>query len=180
VLPRLRDLGLPDARRYFNSGVMVMDLRRLRDDGRVVQVADLIRSASVPMPWADQDPLNAVLHGERLDLHPRWNVMTPVFDLPAPMLPWTVEEIEEAKAEPAVVHFIGEYKPWHYRCRHPYREAWFEQLAGTPWAGRPVEGRTLEHILLRPLPPRWQPKTEAWLQRLAARGRRTILRRGPL
>ena len=180
VLPRLRDLGLPHAGRYFNSGVMVMDLRRLREDGRVAQVAELIRSAAVDMPWADQDPLNAVLHDERLELHPRWNVMTPVFDLPARMLPWTADAIDEAKTSPAVVHFIGEFKPWHYRCHHPYRQAWFDQLAATPFAGRPIEGRTLTHVLLRPLPPRWQPRVEASVRRLAARGRRTILRRGPL
>lgn len=173
VLPRLRDtLGLPDADSYFNSGVMTLDLARLRDSGCVEQVLAFIREGRGPMPWADQDPLNAVLHTHRVHLGPRWNLMTPVFELPASMLPWSEAEIVAAVRDPAVIHFIGEHKPWHYRCRHPYRRKYFEILADTPWKGRPLEGRTLRNMVIRPLPPRWQPRVERTFDRGLARARR--------
>lgn len=175
VFPRLRDtLGLPDADSYFNSGVMTLDLARLRSSGSVAQVLAFINERKGPMPWADQDPLNAVLHRHRVRLGPRWNLMTPVFELPASMMPWTPAEINEAVADPAVIHFIGEHKPWHYRCRHPYRNRYFEVLAGTPWKDKPLEGRTLRNMAIRPLPPRWQPQVESTINRGLHRARRLV------
>lgn len=169
VFPRLREtLGLPDADSYFNSGVMTLDLTRLRDAGSVEEVLAFIHEGRGPMPWADQDPLNAVLHTHRVHLGPRWNLMTPVFELPASRLPWSEAQILEAIRNPAVIHFIGEHKPWHYRCRHPYRKRYFEILAGTPWKGRPLEGRTFRNMAIRPLPPRWQPRVEGVLDRGSA------------
>lgn len=173
VLPRLQaTLGLPDADSYFNSGVMTLDLTRLRDAGCVEQVLAFIHDGRGPMPWADQDPLNAVLHARRVHLGPRWNLMTPLFELPPSMLPWSETEILDAIRDPAVIHFIGEYKPWHYRCKHPYRQQYFEILASTPWKGRLIEGRTLRNMAIRPLPPRWQPLVERTLDRGLARARR--------
>jgi lipopolysaccharide biosynthesis glycosyltransferase len=173
VLPRLREtLGLPDAASYFNSGVMTLDLRRLRESRCVDEVLAFIDEGRGPMPWADQDPLNAVLHRRRLRLHPRWNVMTPLFELPAAMLPFSADEIRQAVADPAVIHFIGPYKPWHYRCRHPYRRRYFEYLDRTPWRGRPIEGRTARHVLIRPWPSRWQPRIDSVVDRGIEKARR--------
>src|SRR4051794_11393946 len=172
MLSRLREtLGLPDAASYFNSGVMTLDLERLREGRYVDQVLAFITGERGPMPWADQDPLNAVLHRQRLHLGPRWNLMTPVFELPAEMLPWTADEIDAAIAAPAIVHFIGPYKPWHYRCRHPYRSQYFEYLSSTPWSDRVIEGRTVKNMFLRPWPPRLQTRWETTLDRGAVRAR---------
>lgn len=149
----VRDLGVPDAGRYFNTGVMVMDLGRLRSSGLMQAAERVPRERRVPIPWVDQDALNVTLWAERLDLHPRWNVMNPCFELPARYLPWPRREVEEATARPAIVHFIGPYKPWHYRLRHPYAAQWFAHLEKTPWHGRPQEGRSTRHTLLKALPP---------------------------
>jgi UDP-glucose/galactose:(glucosyl)LPS alpha-1,2-glucosyl/galactosyltransferase len=175
VLPRLRDtLGLPDADSYFNSGVMTLDLGRLRSTDTVAQVLAFINERRGPMPWADQDPLNAALHDHRFHLSPRWNLMTPVFELPASMMPWSEADIRAAIADPAVIHFIGEHKPWHYRCRHPYRGRYFEFLAETPWKGKPIEGRTLRNIAIRPLPPRWQAPVDSTLDKGLHKARRIL------
>ena len=172
VLGRLQDtLGLPDAASYFNSGVMTLDLDRLRAGRYVEQVLAFIEDRRGPMPWADQDPLNAVLHRHRVHIGPRWNLMTPVFELPAEVLPWTSDEIREAIAAPAVIHFIGPYKPWHYRCRHPYRRAYFDYLASTPWKDKEIEGRNLRNMFVRPWPARWQPRLDSTLDHGAAKAR---------
>jgi FkbM family methyltransferase len=149
----VEDLGLPHPDRYFNSGVMLMDLERLRDTGLMLEAERIAKDRSVPTPWADQEPLNAALWEQRLDLHPRWNVMNPCFDLPARLLPWPRDQVREAIENPAIIHFIGPYKPWHYRLRHVYAQDYFRHLAQTPWQERPREGRTLRHMILRPLPP---------------------------
>ena len=177
MLSRLQvTLGLPDADSYFNSGVMTLDLDRLRAGRYIGQVLAFIADERGPMPWADQDPLNAVLHRLRLHLGPRWNLMTPVFELQHDVLPWTADEIAHAVAAPAIVHFIGPYKPWHYRCRHPYRAQYFEYLSSTPWSDRPIEGRTVKNMFLRPWPPRWQTRWETALDRGATKARVTARR----
>lgn len=155
------DLGLPDPGRYFNSGVMLMDLERLRQTGLMGRAEEIARARSVPTPWADQEPLNAALWAERLDLHPRWNLMNPILDLPMRRLPWSPAQITEAIADPAIIHFIGPYKPWHYRLRHPYSERYFAHLRQTPWRAREVEGRTLRNSALRSLPARRALQYEA-------------------
>ena len=173
VLPRLQEtLGLPDAGSYFNSGVMLLDLERVRAGGYMDQVLAFIRDGRGPMPWADQDPLNAVLHARRLPLAPRWNAMTPIFDLPPTKLPYTEAETREARADPAVIHFIGPYKPWHFLGRHPYRHEYFTLLESTPWRGRPIEGRTARTMAIGAWPRRWQPHVEGAVNRALAAARR--------
>jgi len=150
----VRDLGLPSPERYFNSGVMVMDLDRLRSTGLMLEAERIARERIVPTPWADQEPLNAALWAHRLDLHPRWNMMNPCFDLSPRQLPWPPAEVAEARRSPAIIHFIGPYKPWHYRLRHRYSARYFEHLEQTPWRGRPQEGAGTRNLILRGLPPR--------------------------
>jgi FkbM family methyltransferase len=173
-----RDLGLPDPRRYFNTGVMVMDLDRLRSTGLMLEAERVPRERGRPVPWADQDSLNVALWDQRIDLHPRWNVMNPCFELPARYLPWRPEEILAATTHPAIVHFIGPYKPWHYRLRHPYADRYFAHLEQTPWRGRRIrEGRSLRHGVLRKLPPyaAWRyEQAEYALRRTAPVPGRTI------
>jgi FkbM family methyltransferase len=169
----VEDLGLPDPARYFNSGVMLMDLVRLRDTGLMLEAERIARERSVPTPWADQEPLNAALWEQRLDLHPRWNLMNPCFDLPPRLLPWPAHQVREAVENPAIVHFIGPYKPWHYRLRHRYAPEYFRHLDKTPWRGRQREGRTLRHMLLRPLPPHVAMRYEAAEWKLKRLGRDT-------
>lgn len=147
------DLGLPDSQRFFNSGVMLLDLDRLRATGLMDEVERYARDRLVPMPWADQEPLNAVLWSQRTELHPRWNVMNPCFELPPRYLPWPPDQLREAVRHPAIIHFIGPYKPSHYRLRHPFKATYFEHLEQTDWPEVAQEGRTTRHVVLRKLPP---------------------------
>jgi lipopolysaccharide biosynthesis glycosyltransferase len=160
MVPRIRaELGLPDPRGYFNSGVLLMDLDawRANDVSRhVIEVA--IRKPH--LEWPDQDALNTVLHDHRHQLHPRWNAMPGLFELPPRFLPYECREIREAVEDPAIVHFVGPYKPWHYRSRHPYQAEYFSSLRTTQWSDRAVEGRSAWHAVLRRLPPLWAYRTE--------------------
>ena len=159
MIPRIQsELGVPDQASYFNSGVLLIDLDAWRRAG----ITDAIRSfvAGHAIEWPDQDALNGVLHNRRLRLHPRWNAMPGLWELPARYLPYTSDEIREAKGNPAIVHFVGPYKPWHFRSRHPFRTEWFQYLERTPWRGRPVEGRSVWQAMLKPLPTVWAYNVE--------------------
>ena len=76
-------LGLPGPEAYFNGGVLLMNLRLMRDDGAADRVLEYGRSAGPERAvFADQCALNAVLSARRLPLHPRWNCMNSVMLVP--------------------------------------------------------------------------------------------------
>jgi FkbM family methyltransferase len=149
------ELGLSRAEDYFNSGVLVLDLGRLRAADLAADLERYARQPPVPIPWPDQDTLNAVLWRTRKDLHPRWNATTGMFRLPARLMPWSQADVAAARSDPALLHFEGPHKPRHQRFRHPYREQWFEHLAQTPWRTAPARPTTRDR-LMRALPLLWQ------------------------
>ena len=150
-----QDLGLDDPRDYINTGVLLLDLERWRAENTIGALREY--AAAHPLnSCPEQDAMSALIPRRRVHLHPRWNAQSTVFELPPQRLPFTPQEVAEARARPAVIHYIGPFKPWHYLCKHPLRGLYFEHLRRTPWPLRPLEGRTPFNRLLKPLPLRAQ------------------------
>lgn len=131
---RPEQLGIA-ARDYFNSGVLLLNL----DEMRVARATEALREvaarqAGVP-GWPDQDALNIVLGGRRLELHPRWNAMNSVLALPGAESVYGDRALAEARARPAIRHFEGpeHNKPWHPESRVPGRELYLSHRRATPW-----------------------------------------------
>lgn len=146
---RARLLGLGGPADYLNSGVLLLDLDRMRAAG----ITDRLRAYAGEHPsnaYPEQDALSVVCRGQWLALHPRWNVQTTLYDLSAARLPMPQREVAEALSKPAIVHFIGPLKPWHFLCRHPLRTEYENHRRQTPWPEFEPEGRTLVNRLLRP------------------------------
>lgn len=151
----LRHLGLPSAGCYLNSGVLLMNLERMRQEKFVAT----LRSYAARHPenrYPEQDALSALFHNRCAFLHPRWNVQTTFFDLAPGELPFSKELVQESRDHPAIVHFIGPYKPDHYLSRHPYGTAYLRHRRNTPWPASAQKGRSLVNLALRRLPMAWQ------------------------
>lgn len=152
-------LGIPNGAHYFNSGVLLLDLAALRESAAIDKLLRFVEEHP-GQPWPDQDALNAVMHTHWLELHPRWNAMPGLFELPLRYLPHDRDVVQAAVEDPAIIHFVGPHKPWHYRSKHPYRSEWFRHLRSTAWADRDIEGRTALGVVLRRLPPIWALRIE--------------------
>lgn len=130
---RHADLDMPPDARYFNAGVLLMNLKRWREvDG----TARLIRfiEAHHDHLWAhDQDALNAVFCGEILELAPRWNFQTSMLWSEPDGLDLTYAEFRRLIENPAIVHFTSPSKPWHFSNTHPYKSTYYRYLAKTPY-----------------------------------------------
>ena len=104
---------------YFNSGVMLIDLDAWRAESieeRCFAIARTLRSRT---RWRDQDILNAALAGRWGRLSPRWNRQFWLDLFPDwQCSPHDADEVREALADPAIVHFCGWTKPWHPACDH--------------------------------------------------------------
>jgi lipopolysaccharide biosynthesis glycosyltransferase len=109
---------------YFNSGVMVLNLKAIRAE-RIF--SDALRYAldhPERCQFVDQDPLNAVLDGRWQTLDWRWNALSNIRE----MMP----------KEPFIRHFAG-YKPWARKkvgIEQRFVDEWRSDLVESPWPGR--------------------------------------------
>ena len=114
-LRRHRALGLRPTAPYFNAGVLVMDLAAWRAHRVRERAFEYLRREARSINLADQDALNAVLHGRWARLADRWNVVGGLTGR-GRLEPKGVEpdRLAAAARDPAIVHFSGHLKPWIY------------------------------------------------------------------
>lgn len=132
---RPEDLGLV-ASGYFNSGVLLLNLERMRTDHFTAAICALARERSVDLEWPDQDALNLAARGRWLPLHPRWNVMNSMVIHPELARGELAgAEVDEALAAPAIRHFEGPgfNKPWHAQHERAGRRLYRSHRRATPW-----------------------------------------------
>ena len=140
-------LGL--AAPYFNAGVLLMDLDRMRAEGLQERI---LAARTGHMPFADQDPLNVALAARRLELDPRWNVMNSfhIYGDTARGI-FGAERLAAALARPGIRHFEGPSvnKPWHVLCERPDAAEYFRHRSATPWPRVRREGITPRYLVRR-------------------------------
>ncbi|GAB3930534.1 hypothetical protein GCM10029976_032640 [Kribbella albertanoniae] len=73
VWPGMRSFGLTEQTQYFNAGVMVMNLERMRSADLFATSQRLIKERYRDLIWHDQDILNALFSERWLPLDPCWN-----------------------------------------------------------------------------------------------------------
>jgi lipopolysaccharide biosynthesis glycosyltransferase len=166
---RLAALGIAEPGRTLNSGVLLMDLARMRAEDLLGQVVRTTAARADELQWPDQDVLNLVCAGRWHVLPPRYNVQNSFFEW-GPLAEEVLgpEALAEALAEPAVIHFEGPSlcKPWHVLCRHPWRGRYLEVLGRTPWSGVELEDDRWATRAIGRLPARWQLSAYRRLVRL--------------
>jgi lipopolysaccharide biosynthesis glycosyltransferase len=139
-----------EARPFFNPGVLVVDLARWRTDGFPQRALAFARDSEEPLPFVDQDAMNAVAGpGEWFDLDLRWNVQVALMyrpDLPRTQLTEFLYANREAiYRDAAIVHFNAipkPWQPWSYgtaRGKAPWaaelvRSRWFSPAESVRWA----------------------------------------------
>lgn len=119
---------------YFNSGILVLDLKEIRAQGTFKEARRFAIAESARCAMHDQDALNAVLDGRWQVLDWRWNAMNYLSEL----LP----------REPFIRHFAG-CKPWTPKkvgVERRFVDEWRSDLAESPWPGRFHEEALIHRI----------------------------------
>ncbi|HMO13143.1 MAG TPA: glycosyltransferase family 8 protein [Pirellulaceae bacterium] len=131
-----RDLGLDGSQEYFNSGVMILNLNRWRQENLIERFLKCLHDNAKHVWCWDQYALNVVFAGEWLRLAPRWNQGAHAFEYPTEKhVPIDPQEWREMIDNPAIVHFTTEFKPWQFNSDHPRSELFYDGLAATMWRG---------------------------------------------
>ncbi len=101
--------------RYFNSGMLLLNLKKLREDGIQQKMFEFLKKES-PLEFPDQDVLNAF------------------FDEKAKYLPEKYNTFHAAlKKETVIIHFVGKEKPWNYYKANDSFEHFWKYLKLTPF-----------------------------------------------
>lgn len=143
-----KELGMARDAKYFNTGVMVVNLDRWRQHDVTSRVLAYLRQYRKTMCFWDQEGLNAVLVGQWGELDPRWNQIASVSGRSF----FTVEHLDQTTyqhvvRDPWIVHFAGFWKPWIYHNQNPSRALYFRYVDMTAWAGwRPR--KTVKSIIM--------------------------------
>ncbi len=111
--PFLKDLKIPLNTRYYNAGVMLLDLKKWRSQNVERRCFDLILKFRSKIGLMDQCVLNAALIGDIGELDPKWNAwgrLSLFKTWNAVGYPRNV--LKEALLDPAIFHFAMHPKPW--------------------------------------------------------------------
>ena len=92
--------------RYFNSGMMLLNLVKWRNLNLTEKTLRLVKE-NPEWPYNDQHALNVALNDDIIIIEKKWNVQTQCL-------------LNDPTVVPKLVHFTGFEKPWHQTSVHPY------------------------------------------------------------
>lgn len=132
----------------FNPGVMVIDLKKWRENQVEKKSLDFICRHKGRIQQCDLGVLNSVLSKDAYCFEPRFNSLTIFYDFTyeemmiyrRPPQFYTKEEVKTAVEEPVIIHFTTSFlsnRPWVEHCEHRYKYKWDTYKAMSPWADAP-------------------------------------------
>lgn len=149
-LSNYRSLRIPEGSKYFNAGVLVLNLTKWRENHTAERIVAYVRDQHEHIRFHDQDGLNAILWRDWAELDPRWNQMPQILQVDtAANSPFDPETFRRVTTHPHIIHFASADKPWRFGCRHPATERFFLYLDRTAFRGfRPSRlGKLLSNLL---------------------------------
>ena len=137
------EIGLDESEDYFNSGVIVFNLKQWRTLRLTEKIINHVRNIRSHYPAPDQDLLNVVCCGMIGRLSPSYN-MQPIhiafstkqyYRVYSSQRYYSPEELEEAMIKPCIYHFfrfLGQF-PWNKDNVHPDQELFDSYLRKSLW-----------------------------------------------
>lgn len=126
---------------YFNSGLLVLDLKKLRTMEFTDKAIRFLREQGDRVEFHDQSVLNVFLGRSVKWLGMEWN-------FPA----WLAHRYKFRAAAPMNIHYLGGLKPWHSVSEDYPELARFRRFVGEDWApasslSQPSFRHRLDYIL---------------------------------
>lgn len=131
---RAQSLGLASGR-YFNSGVMLMNLRPWRALDISQRTMDVIEARQAEMVYPDQDALNIVLEGCARFMGSRFNYLAKLGHAEE-------DYIKQVPADTVLLHYAGNNKPWQAWNQQPAVAFYRQARALSPWCNVELDAPT--------------------------------------
>lgn len=144
--------------KYFNSGVMLLNLQALRRDGGGKRILDIAKKNIGHLHFPDQDALNLAIGFNAKLVSPRWNYpalsgeyFSKYKHSPALAMA-TCDQVRQPDFRPAIIHYSAHPKPWKTFNPLPYFADYHRHRAQTPWPRSAAITAKLRRRALLPLP----------------------------
>lgn len=143
------NIGLKPNDIMFNSGVMLIDLKKWKENNIEKKLLEFICKKNGKIQQGDQGALNAVLSNDTYCFEPVFNSVSIFYDFNygemlvyrKPPLFYNKKDIDRAINDPVIIHFTTSFvskRPWIKGCKHFYFNRWmfFKELS--PWKESPL------------------------------------------
>lgn len=153
---------------YVNAGVLLIDLEKWRECEIGNRILRYYNENYENLTANDQDAINGALKGRILFLDPKYNYYNIYWFYPYKLLRklmgqsfyYSFETVSQASKHPAIIHYLGEERPWRKGNRHKYRDEYEKYLQKTPWKNEKMEEGwelyfvfwNIFNVLIRPFP----------------------------
>jgi lipopolysaccharide biosynthesis glycosyltransferase len=113
-------LGIHPDSKYFNAGVLVINLEKWRIDKIATKAIQYLTQNFEYVRYHDQDVLNALFACQWKELESKWNYMPNISN--------------SLTVDPCIIHFASAGKPWN--SRHiKLKDYFFKYVDMTEWSG---------------------------------------------
>lgn len=120
-------LGMKASSRYFNSGVLLINLNSWKKQKIGERTLDYISANKQHLMTHDQCATNAVVEGNWMRLPPKYNMQTSFFN-GNNVHGYSAQEVTDGLSNPVVIHYTGSSKPWSFGNKHPFKKLFWEHL----------------------------------------------------
>lgn len=128
-------IGLSKEREYFNAGILLVDLEKWRKNNYTKKCLELIKKKKGDFLHGDQGVLNEVFENKWKHLPLRFNRQKILFEYSPKDLGISKERYKELLKNPAIIHYTGPIKPWHFKYVFPDKKDYIKNLDKTSWKG---------------------------------------------
>ena len=115
---------------YFNAGVLFINLEKWRNDKVSAKLITVAKEYKEHLQWWDQDVLNIFFCNQCGRMNSTFNTFPG----------------QKLSTLPAVIHFTGSSKPWHYFDEHKYKAMYWKYLKLTPFKNEKFEKITVRKV----------------------------------
>lgn len=136
-------IGMNSEDRYINSGVMLINLKKWREERIEEKIIGMISDYNGFVPHHDQGIVNGVCRGAIKILSPEFNTMPQFFYLKSKQIKklykmknfYSQEELDSATSKPVIIHYISKFynRPWFKKCTHPMKDLYVKYLECSPF-----------------------------------------------
>ena len=134
---RHKETGLCADNSYINTGVLLMNLKKIRRDG---MTETFLREIKKGYLFQDQDAINIACLNKIRYLPVKYNLMNYIFLYPdrKPYRIYPKGEFDEARNNPAIIHYVAHLKPWLYHGLK-YDAVWHRYFCLSIFSSQPLK-----------------------------------------
>ena len=129
-------LGLTQEQTYINSGVLLINLKKWREDNAELKLSDFAKEHPEKLSLGDQDLINICFANEILLLDGKWNVQVVNFC-----------SRSDYSNDFKILHYMGGSKPWKMGSYIPLKKYYFKYLKMTQWESPDIIWHLKSNIL---------------------------------